>query len=76
MLIALKYLEVFNFIKKIDQLKMSEFSSMSTFNFKKLSNKNNYKLWANRMYVILVSKGLNSYVERPKVNPHSRVNIY
>ena len=55
---------------------MSEFSSMSTFNFKKLSSKNNYKLQANRMYAILVSKGLDSYVERPKVDPHSEVNTY
>ena len=76
MLIALKCLEVFNFIKKISQLKMSEFSSMSTFNFKKLSNENNYKLQADRMYAILVSKGLDSYIERPKVDPHSGVNIY
>ena len=44
MLIALKCLEVFNFIKEIDQLKMSESSSIFTFNFKKLSGKNNYKL--------------------------------
>ena len=76
MSIALKCLEVFNFIKEINQLKMSEFSSMSTFNFKKLSNENNYKLWADRMYAILVSKGLDSYVERPKVDPHSRVDTY
>ena len=76
MLIALKCLEVFNFIKKIDQLKISEFSSMSTFNFEKLSDKNNYKLWADRMYAILVSKDLDSYVEKLKVDPHSRVNIY
>ena len=76
MLIALKCLEVFNFIKKIDQLKISEFSSMSTFNFEKLSDKNNYKLWADRMYAILVSKGLDSYIERPKADSHSEVNAY
>ena len=76
MSIALKYLEVFNFIKKIDQLKMSKSSSISTFNFKKLSNENNYKLQADRMYAILVSKGLDSYIKRPKVDPYSRVNTY
>ena len=76
MSITLKYLEVFNFIKEINQLKMSEFSSMSTFNFKKLFSENNYKLWADRMYTILVSKGLDNYIERPKVNPYSRVDTY
>ena len=49
---------------------------MSTFNFKKLSDKNNYKLWADKMYAILVSKSLDSYVERPKVDPHSGVDTY
>ena len=76
MSIVLKCLEVFNFIKKINQLKMSKSSSISTFNFKKLSNENNYKLYTNRIYAILVSKDLDSYVERLKVDPYSRVNIY
>ena len=28
------------------------------------------------MYAILVSKGLDSYVERPEVDPHSGIDIY